>query len=139
MTLAEFIYRITDNNEQLIEFQKMEAGYKFTVKRLTRAGKYYRVQMTITHEIIEQMSAAGFDPWSFTYKEIGNMFVEEMRKPYPYDSQQSERKLVRYVKDFIKEHQIHEEKIHQNDELLLAAPDFMDKCCEIIGYYEYED
>lgn len=133
MTLEEFIFKITDNDDRVM-FSQQEAGYKFRVSRLTTSGRFYQVETSITHEALRTMPHV--DPWARIYDQITGLFFLEMGKPYPEDPQQSERKLVKYVKDFIDEHKIHSgEAIYQSDWDTLPY-EFMDKCCEIIGYYE---
>ena len=45
--------------------------------------------------------------------------------------------LYTYVCDFIQKHKIgHPESIEQSDFIVLEAPEFIEKCCEIVGYYD---
>ena len=45
--------------------------------------------------------------------------------------------LYVYVYDYIQKHQIgHSEVIGQSDFIVLGAPEFLEKCCEIVGYYD---
>ena len=45
--------------------------------------------------------------------------------------------LVAYIKEFIERHKVEcAESIYQTDMLIEAAPAFMEKCCEIVGYHK---
>ena len=49
-------------------------------------------------------------------------------------------RLLEYVKNYIKENEISSgEAVFQVDSLSLDALNFMEKCCEIVGYHEYEE
>jgi hypothetical protein len=136
MTIEQFILKITENYS--IEFQNYDLGYKFIVRRLTKNSELYQMSLTFNHDMLHdlrELHSVSF--WEVIYDQIVQMMSEAMLNPYPVDPQQKPRQLVRYVTDFVKEHQIScGESIHQSDRMNLMAPEFMDKCCEIIGYYE---
>lgn len=47
--------------------------------------------------------------------------------------------LYHYVQDFIKDRQITcAEAVHQRDALIEDASYFMQRCCDIVGYFEHE-
>lgn len=49
-------------------------------------------------------------------------------------------KLLEYVKKYIEENEISSgEAVFQVDSLSLDALNFMEKCCEIVGYHKFED
>lgn len=51
----------------------------------------------------------------------------------------SER-LFEFVQSYIENHKIScPESIHQSDEINLDAPHFMEKCCEIVGFFHKEE
>lgn len=134
--MLAFITKITNNNNR-IEFEQYDAGYKFTVSRMVH-DRLYRMQLMITHAMIHE-SRPEVDIWEMLYNQITEEMNVVMSKPYD-KNESREMKLVSYVKDFIKDHQIScDEAVYQCDSIQLEAPDFLSKCCEIIGYYEYED
>jgi hypothetical protein len=48
-----------------------------------------------------------------------------------------QKELFQFVESFVKQHKIScPESIYQNDELQLGAPEFMEKCVNIVGYYD---
>ena len=48
--------------------------------------------------------------------------------------------VIGFIRDYIKENDITcPDDIHQSDKLNLDAPNFMEKCCEIVGYKEEKD
>lgn len=135
-TVDQFISRVLENYN--IEFIKPKdfSGWDFIISKITVDGRLYRIKMSLTKESIHDMSRF-CDPWDEMYQQIVHMISSEMLNPYPKDPQQSQRRLIKYVTDFITEHKINSgEQIHQSDKLLLLAPEFMDECCELIGYYE---
>lgn len=48
--------------------------------------------------------------------------------------------LIKFVRNFIKTHEISSgESIYQVDSISLALPEFLEGCCEIVGYHKYEE
>lgn len=48
--------------------------------------------------------------------------------------------LFALVKQFIDQNQIHSpEAIYQRDSLVVKASEFMEMCCNVVGYVEVED
>ena len=61
MDLSEFILKITENHS--IEFEcdndRFLVGYRFTVTRLTKESRLYRIKLAITTEALEDMKRYG--------------------------------------------------------------------------------
>lgn len=138
MTLEQFISEITKNYH--IEFGDPGklGNYRINVTKLTDDGRLYTVQCNVTSDLMYELhSAHNITPWRSLHERILEMMSEEMSKPYPRDDDRPPRRLIKYIRNFIRKHEITcSETIHQSDRLNLAAPDFLDECCEIIGYHK---
>lgn len=137
MNIAKFISKITSKGYS-IEFAEAPnpMDTKFTVINVTEDGQIYRIQMHVGADMFKNE----VDVWGHLMEEITHLMNKEMRKEYPKDSFLGARALLQYVAKFVKDNQIHGgEAIYQDDSLNLQAPELMDKCCELIGYYEDED
>lgn len=55
-------------------------------------------------------------------------------------SRQKAEELFTFCQEFIKAHDIGcAETIHQSDRVILAAPDFIEGICNIVGYVEVDE
>jgi hypothetical protein len=53
---------------------------------------------------------------------------------------EKERKLYEHVKNFIESLEITcGEDVHQRDSVIESAYEFIDGCCEIVGYCQYDE
>jgi hypothetical protein len=66
-----------------------------------------------------------------------NEVFEFIRKPKRQDARSvAADALYKYVQEYINKHEITcGDTVQQMDKLVIDAPNFMEKCCELAGYY----
>lgn len=72
--------------------------------------------------------------------DAGKKYLKKDNKKYMLKLKkivESSELLYEYVNNYIQKNKIScSESIHQSDEINLDAPNFMENCCKIIGYWK---
>lgn len=72
--------------------------------------------------------------------EVLAILVEDYEKKSSLIDLDKKNQLYECVKNFIKEQEIsHSETIYQCDHVIVESLEFIEKCCDIVGYHEREE